>query len=416
MSIKVGNFVTTGDSVGNTIVVTGVGFTPKAILFFWSSLDTDSNGVVSQDLLGWGYSFATSPTKRGGVSVAADDAQSTTSQEDTRTFNDGVVSSIAIGTGAETGRLDLQSMDADGFTLRIDDQFPGTNDGMRVNYIAIGGDELSADFDEFRTNAGTGNQSITGVGFRPDIVFFITGMAAGGSALPQSLEHGGISFGAMTEDDQYVSAIVTQDARDLTTLFMVTKHYTYDAECIATFGGAAPIQMRASFVSMDADGFTINIDEAGARRQVLYLAIKGNQWKLFDGSTLTSVADLSGIDVGFVAEGGMVISTMAEKNAQDVSAGEAELNLGAFEADATQRMTGSRWRNIDPSDTGLAQSAGVVYVRISDAFAVDGLMYFKELSGNNLIFSMSDADPTIAFFWGFAMGEVRLVTGAPIFF
>ena len=420
MSVKAGSFVTTGAAAGNTIAVTGVGFTPKAVFFFWSSRDTNVDIIVSQDLLGWGYAFAVSPTERGGVSVAADDNQSTTSREDTRTFNDGVVSSIALGTAAETGRLDLQSMDADGFTLIIDDQFPATSDGMRVNYIAIGEDAISnAKIGEFRTNAGTGNQAITGVGFKPDAVFFITGMATGAAALPQANAHVGIAFGAaISSSERYVSAIMAENNRDLTTLVHKTRNYSYDGECIASFDGGGSLNCRADFVSLDADGFTINILEAGVRRQIQYLAVKGGNWKLFDGLTLTSAADLGGIDVGFEAEGGMIVSTMSAKNAQDASAGEAEMDFGAFEAAGSQRIISNLWRNLDPTNTGLGQDDTRVYMRINNAFSFDGLMLFKEMSGDEIIFTMGDADPSAAFFWGFAVTSAPPVgvKAAPIFF
>ena len=66
------------------------------------------------------------------------------------------------------GIADFKSMDADGFTLTIDDQFA---QDYRICYLALGGDDLTNVFIGNKAfPEATGNYDVTGVGFQPDAV------------------------------------------------------------------------------------------------------------------------------------------------------------------------------------------------------------------------------------------------------
>jgi len=103
----------------------------------------------------------------------------------------------------------------------------------------------------FTSSGSTGNQSVTGVGFKPRLVmlfliladssfvqFGIGAMDSNGS----QFGGGGMSFGADSGGVGFVSN-----------------------KCVSIANEAGTINYRASYVSMDSDGFTINWDAVAAR-------------------------------------------------------------------------------------------------------------------------------------------------------
>lgn len=97
----------------------------------------------------------------------------------------------------------------------------------------------------FTSSAGTGNQSITGIGFRPRLVKF--DVAAGDTSFFR------IGFGAMdAAGNQYAWGATSEDANSGGRA-TISRVY-----CVALTNSAATDILLGSFVSMDADGFTIN--------------------------------------------------------------------------------------------------------------------------------------------------------------
>lgn len=113
----------------------------------------------------------------------------------------------------------------------------------------------------FTLNGTTGNQSITGLGFRPKFVEFNSNFAGstGGS---------GLSIGAMDENgNQNATAIATAVAANQNSVNSST------TRCFITVpSGSSTPNREAAYVSMDADGFTINVITAVATTPVCYKA------------------------------------------------------------------------------------------------------------------------------------------------
>ena len=106
----------------------------------------------------------------------------------------------------------------------------------------------------------TGNKAITGVGFQPKIVCFT--LLNPGSSTVASL-----SSGAMTSSAQYASAMVyaesgTNAARSSSTSLCI----------LAISSSDASTNLGASYVSMDSDGFTINVSTANNTFDVAFEA------------------------------------------------------------------------------------------------------------------------------------------------
>ncbi len=161
---KVGSFQFGALIAGQVLSITDLGFQPTAIMFWWTGSTSDTT---------------TRKTIYGGRSVttgvgAGKNYYSTFTTTDNVTTTD-TSRSISASTGrtiatAPQGHAELQSFDADGFSLLITQTF-STN--PEIQYMAIGGTDevLLTSFN--RTNTpGTGSVNL---GFQPNAVFFLTG-------------------------------------------------------------------------------------------------------------------------------------------------------------------------------------------------------------------------------------------------
>lgn len=138
---------------------------------------------------------------------------------------------------------------------------------------------LSAKASVFTANTATGNQSVSGLGFTPKLVCFWGGnLTADGSGAG-----GNQFFGtAASSSQRFAVATAVDDG-------VGTSNTGIDYEqnaCIVLLTDGTPTQdAKADFVSMDADGFTINWSDAPAA------AVKVNYWAV-------GGADITNVEVG----------------------------------------------------------------------------------------------------------------------
>ena len=104
----------------------------------------------------------------------------------------------------------------------------------------------------------TGNKSITGVGFTPQLVRFTTLNTANATA-------SNLGIGSMTSTGQFYSLTYTTDSPN-------AGRVSGTDGCIGYMSGASTIAMKASYVSMDTDGFTINVSTATGAYDIAYEA------------------------------------------------------------------------------------------------------------------------------------------------
>jgi len=159
-TFTVGSFTKSTSAAPVTQAVAhGVGSAPKAIIF-WTNGKT-STSLGSGFLYGFGM---TDGTTSKSIATSSDDNQST-SRASRRIANKALT--IINGSGTLQAEADLQSVDATNFTLNWT-----TNDstGYVVHFIAIGGSRISAKVLGWTMATATGNQAVTGIGFRPDVV------------------------------------------------------------------------------------------------------------------------------------------------------------------------------------------------------------------------------------------------------
>lgn len=404
-SAKVGSFnIDTSKTVGQTQVIAGLGFQPKLVLFWWSgstgNVDTVAGGNVSA-----GFGAASDSVSQGCVCYISNDASASSNSY----YAQYVDETIAVYSTAGTydGLLSLASMDADGFTLLVDDQFANA---YRISYLALGGDDLanvSIGFGIAPTS--TGNKDFTGVGFQPDalIVFaaWPSGTSGGGGAVDGRLSLG-FATGAA---NQGVADIYSRSAQAA----METAGYGYSGEIAVRNGTGDTLSTRAAFVSFDADGFTLNFLEGTTARNFMYVALKGGQYSVGALTTRTDGNDIAVTAPGFQPIALLLTSANRALSTQDTPTAHASLSIGAATS-PTNRACAAIWDEdaLANSETAYANSDTAAYANVKDD-AIQGLMDLKSMDADGFTAVMDDADPGACWVAYLAIGAAPVANLAP---
>ncbi len=281
----------TGPSSTGSSATTDPGFQPSA-LFAWSGLQTSTGGVADAQ---WSLGVAGSSTTELMAGKNSDD--NTASSDVSRVFQTTTfIRNLTAGTNTTNVDATLTSFDASGFTLNFNTL---TTTSPIYNYLALGGADITnTKSGSFSANASTGSQAVTGIGFQPDIVFlFATIITAAGQANNTNQ----YCFGVMTNSNQWVFGGKAQNAQAT----MNTSRLFYNTKVVALQATASnSIFFDAQYVSLDSDGFTINITTTdGTQMLIGYLAIKGGQWKVGTDTQKTSTGTKATTGVGFTPVG-----------------------------------------------------------------------------------------------------------------
>lgn len=236
--------------------------------------------------------------------------------------------------------------------------------------------------------SGVGSVAVTGLGFQPDVIV-LTGVRKTGGLTPPAQ----YSVGCASDDAQWSYGITVRHG---TTPENFTR-WREDA-CFTMIGpnGFAVIveRVRASLTSMDADGFTLDVEvhDLGASLTVGYLALKGN-YKVGMASipTSTGTQELSGI--GFAPKGVWLASAPGHLDlsisaprydrfgwdvcngfASDMAGISQEAMWGGARRSGIPNRSASRWEHVALL-LGLAPSGSETWTircrAVADAFLTD---------------------------------------------
>ncbi len=298
LQVGVGNFAKKGNGTG-TQTVTGVvdqdgaAFTPKAIIF----LGARQNGTTGATRMCLGFADCINLVDRAIEYQQRGSSGSTTNTEVRGAAK--AVTMIENAASATAAEADISAVASGEFTLNWTTNDTNT---ARIHYLAMGGDgidDVAVVSQLLPANGGEGNDAVTGVGFQPDLVFLL---APGGSSTanpgsqPDTFTYQwltlGTSFGA-------IDAAGGEFALGAFTRAFVT---TVDASrvlradrCIYSPGANQSEELSASFVSMDSDGFTLNVDNVPTADRWIYyaLCIKGGAGAEFKVGTFTKSVSTS---------------------------------------------------------------------------------------------------------------------------
>lgn len=217
---------------------TGVGFQPKALIFFTNnrtSPGTSSDSTQNID----------SPMTMLGFSDGTTDACALTSDDFTGGNPyykaDRCIYTYVTGNSTTSLEADVVSLDADGFTLHWYFALYAAD----ISVLCLGGSDLTdVKVYTWTGPTSTGSTALTGVGFQPDAMLMLAGQSfasqAGVGMATGASERGCVSAG-------YESALCRYQRSD---------------RVIAAVGGTSEIRFQADLTSFDADGFTLFWDGA----------------------------------------------------------------------------------------------------------------------------------------------------------
>lgn len=275
------------DTVGTTRAVSGLGFQPKALRFscngHYSATDsTDAPGSGAQNC-----SLAIAASASSRYCVGWSDAAGATTSATGRVTRDDCICCLVGSGGASNGRMDISSIDADGFTL-ICDQVAG-QDGS-IFWEAWGGSDITdVTCSTITEPAATGAVSYSATNFTADgkdqVVMFLGGAP---TALNTGAGNDGIvMIGAIANGSQFVWAGFMADGVGTTN----TACYHYASDCLANYSSAGAIDAQAQFSAWAAGQFTLNWSARATTGRIYpYLAIKGGTWDILnDGMNATTL-------------------------------------------------------------------------------------------------------------------------------
>lgn len=378
LSTFAGNFAL-NTSTGNQ-AISGVGFQPKIVLFF-STNDT-ADGVSAH--LHFDIGVGVSSSDRRAMTNSAEDGQATTDTYGEHTDAKCFIHNTP-GSGTADYEADFVSLDADGFTINITNP-PAT--AKRVGFLALGGTDLTnVATGQFLSNAGAGNQAITGVGFQPTAIIFFNHANAtippsGGSNLRAS-----IGFAVSTSQRGWVA--IASDHSDPSS--DSARQQRTDA-CICIISNRGVVDGEADLVSFDADGFTVNWSAAAAR-YIHFIALRGGQYAIGDFTTQTSTGNFAETGVGFQPAAIFALSFCNAASAVEVD--HIELSMGVATSSTERFVAGCLEADAQgTTDTESYQDDGKLYQNYDFTPTLEGEIDLVSFDADGLTMNQVDADPT----------------------
>lgn len=328
----------TTDALNSTKAVTGLGFSPKAIRFYWVGLQSNSPTNLSSQAVNErrGVGFASSTTSRACVGTSSID-NSAAADCGSIWSNTQCVITVDALTGTKDGALDINSIDTDGFTLIVDDVTPAN---ITVFWEAWGGDDIkNVTIGAIAEPAATGIQNYTATGFQltanypyQDQCVMFAGVQAVSATDVGEQQDSGLHVGFLSRAASNNNITVCGNSDDASAT-MDTDGYNYTGDCISmiTIAGGNP-NARAALSSFNTGVFQINwITRAVTNRRSIYMAIKGGLWEAgsttIAGNTLNSTTTVGGVP--FNIRGVSLIGAMKTQSVIGTSTADDRIGFGS---------------------------------------------------------------------------------------
>lgn len=399
LSSKVGSFNTGTGALGTTVVVNDVGFQPKVVFFWWNGRTgtTDAAGRANHQR---GFGAGTSATDRRFIASLSQDTP--TSMVTNETQGNAQVIGITTTADAIDGLLDIQTLDAGGFTLVVDDVFTAS---YRIHYLALGGADITnVETGQFTGAATAVSQDVTSLSFQPDFVLvFGSGQTTSNNTVrADSRIFMGAASGA---SNQAVWAGASNDGAATSQAMS----YSRSGEFISTLGTAVTgLEDRATFTSFLSNGFRVNWTTVTTGSLAHYfVVIKGGSFKVDSVTTQTDTTTAIVETVGFQPTGVFMVSAGRAESTSGTPTDDDELSMGAFTS-TTARVAMSM-SDDDAAGTavvGTGVSHDEAYQNLAAASgAVEGEMDVQSIDSSGFTMIMDDADPVASFVWYAAFGS-----------
>lgn len=369
-------------SIG-AVGVTGVGFEPTAIIVLGTGSTLNTTAANCNLQLG----AAVSSTSRFALNVNSTDAGA--SSVTRRVHADDRCYLKADNNGDTQTAFDLDSLDADGFTL---DWLAVADEGDTVFVMCLGGDINQAAIIAFDSPTSTGTEGYTGAGFQPECV--IIGSIGLDTAPGNSATQMNFGWGfAISSTARGALGLFSNSAQ----ADAITEHGHLATHVVNMPLSAAGIFIQADFESMDADGFTLDWTDIDATPRLCWaLCLAGGDYAV--GAFTQPATDITvSTSVNFRTAGLLLMSANDASN----SASEADLSISFGMASTTggNIAQGCIWGgDLDAADPMQADSdcddAAVIKMIAPGTTTVTGEATFAAPTGSAFRLAWTGVDGT----------------------
>lgn len=268
-NVKVMNSFTAKTSTG-TQARTGFGFQPDFLMFISAQDNGSPTGGHANTGAAFTFGCAANKASRNLMTFGTpvEDASATELARSYELLTYPWVAYYAKGIGVTlNGSFTMNSWDSDGYTENWDNAA-----GNAYYFGVLGLKGLKYDIEDDLTPTGTGNDSLTGFGFQPEAMMHF--------CLPTlnstSMNDATVGIGACTSTSDEHACWWGDDDAAATSATDQRSTATYHLLRMAP--GTPTLDVEASLVSFDSDGFTQNFNTAPA-------AAKGQAWIAFGPTT-----------------------------------------------------------------------------------------------------------------------------------
>ena len=379
-----------------TVAYTGVGFQPKAIIFWLNS--RTAAGFGTQNWFGLGA--ATSTSARWAVTHG--DTTATASATTWRRYSAALCVYLNEGDSTVSCSADLSSLDADGFTLN----WTAISSAFIVHYLALGGTDLTnATAGTTTYGAGTGSKSVTGIGYQPDFLLQATNNNASASGNTFSMTYGAAGLtgqGAITNRSRNGSANMEVGQWQRTDRLMVGLSAT-----------ASSTTTDCTFTSFDSDGWTVNWTNDPNGLVTYYLALKGPQTAVLSDTQKTSTGTKATTGAGFTPSAAIFFGANAATNTSGDYT-QMRASLGA----ATATAEGGVWHQsadaAATSDTDSHTSSTKCLTHATQASTIDAEADLSSFDSDGFTLDWTTADATAREFVAILFGDAAAAPSSTV--
>ena len=326
-----------------TQTITGIGFLPKTVIFWW----TRQTSFGELPSISVGYGFATNyggTFQNRGVAFASDDnvGTSNTGRRRSETYS---IIILSNGNPTLAAQASVTAFNNDSFVLNWQ-----TNDNRAdiIHYVVLGGADLvNARAGTFSLTTSTGTQDITSVGFKPDFAMFLWTFTENVDTNNVANAEVGMGF-AVSSTKRAALVANSIDNSDRTN----TGQQQRTDACILLLNPTDGSQdARVDFSQFLTDGFKVNKNDAPASAtSIFYLALKGGNYDVGSFNSPTSTGNQDIRTLGF-QPALLMLATQGRTAATGIGS-TAEISLGAATS-ATER--GATWFE-DPNNRGTSDN------------------------------------------------------------
>ena len=331
----------TTDVLNATKVITSLGFRPKALRFYWMGHQSATDSFTQTVSERRGIGFCIDATTRRAVGTFS--ADNSAAADCGSVAADNCVCITVDGAGAVDGRLDISSIDTNGFTLIVDDVTPAN---LTVFYEAWGLDDIQqVTIGDIAEPAATGTQNYTANGFNArgdnQCVMF-AGVQSTAALNTGQVNDSGLCVGAATGTATAQNIVVVGNSDDGSDP-MDTDSYARATECLAMIvvAGGNP-NARAVLSAFSTDTFTLNWTNRGTtNRRFIYMAIKGGGWQAGSYTIRQDSGRTAAVNnLPFILKGISFMGSMKTQSAAGTATTQDRIGLGSAAGLTTRQAMG----------------------------------------------------------------------------